>query len=263
MPVNSVMPPYEMFMDAAGNPLEAGFIYIGNPGLDARANPKAAYFDAAFTVPCGPAIRTSGGYPVQNGTPATIYVDGNYSITVTDMHGALIFSSLSRTFELGTPTTTLAQVVAPDGNLIQTGFGFAADTNTGIIRPAPDALQLVAGGVPVATLQTAGTFFNQPVTMNAPLAVAQGGTGSATAGNAIVALGAQAVATPDRVQFLYAGPSTALPLPAGGTWAYFWFGQVLATSVLQFGGAGAAPGGTELTAGAAGYQFLGFAWRTT
>lgn len=172
MPANSVMPPIELFTDTAGNPLDAGFIYIGEPGFDARSTPKAAFFDAALTIACPPAIRTSAGYPVRNGAAATIYVDGNHSMTVTDRNGVVVFSNLSRAFELGTPTTTLAQIVAPDGTLAQTGFGFASDTDTGLIRSANNQMQLVAGGTPVATIAAAG------LTLTAALPVASGGTGA-------------------------------------------------------------------------------------
>lgn len=271
-----------------GKPLDGGYIYIGTAGFEARSTPKASFFDAALTVPTGTstgaAVRTQAGYPVRNGSAAVIYVDGDHSMTITDAVGVVVFAALNRTFELGNPTSTVGPVVAPDGTLALPGFAFTADTDTGITRSATNTMQLVAGGLPMATLAAGSAYFHQPVQMAAPLAVAQGGTGLATfpattifgnsagspaapapidAATALATIGAMPVATSPRLQYLSAGPSTPLNLPAGGSWGYWWNGQVLATGVLQFGGAGVAAGGSTLTSGAAGYQFVGWAWKTT
>jgi len=95
-PVNA---PYPFFTTATGLALEGGYIYIGQPGLEARTSPKASFFDKAATIPTGTAsgaaIRTIGGYPVRNGAPSIIQVDGDFSITVTNSAGALVFSALT------------------------------------------------------------------------------------------------------------------------------------------------------------------------
>lgn len=94
-----VTQPFPTFHDASGNPLEAGFIYIGQAGFEARSMPKASFFDAAMTIPTGTAsgaaIRTMGGFPVRNSSPAVFFVAGNYSITVTDRNGVVQYSSLN------------------------------------------------------------------------------------------------------------------------------------------------------------------------
>jgi hypothetical protein len=37
-----VVPPYLVFTDIDGAPLEAGYIYVGEYGLDPQTNPQAA-----------------------------------------------------------------------------------------------------------------------------------------------------------------------------------------------------------------------------
>ena len=167
MPVNTVLPPLQLFTGADGQPLEGGYIFIGETGFEARSTPKASFFDAALTIPTGTAtgaaVRTSAGYPIRNGQPATIYVDGNHSITVTDKNLRVVFAMLNRTFELGAPTAIVGPVVAPDGNLLTTGFGFISEPDTGLVRSAPATMQLVVDGTPVFSLTPTGVEVLQPM----------------------------------------------------------------------------------------------------
>jgi parallel beta-helix repeat protein len=100
MPALKVTPPYELFDDADGAPLEDGYIYIGEAGLNPESNPVNVYFDAALTIPASQPIRTIAGYPSNNGTPANIYVGGSgyasddYSIIVKNKTFTLVHSSL-------------------------------------------------------------------------------------------------------------------------------------------------------------------------
>jgi hypothetical protein len=165
--INSLLPPYPTFRDAQGNPLNGGFVYIGQPGLEARTTPKASFFDEGLTIPTGTAsgaaVRTSAGYPVgHNGSPANVYVDGDYSITVMNSAGVMVFSSLYPTFALDTGAA-VGPLLAPDGNLAAVGIGFTSDPNTGFIRPAEGQMQTVANGVLVSTATETGTVFAQPV----------------------------------------------------------------------------------------------------
>jgi hypothetical protein len=168
MAVNSAMPPYFTFQDGSGQPLENGYIYIGQPGFEARSTPKASWFDiTANTIPTGTAsgaaIRTRGGFPVnQSNAVSMFYVDGDYSISVCDRNGVLLYSALSMTFALNVGGA-VGPVLAPDGNLAATGFGFVNEANTGFIRPSANTLQTVVGGVLVATQTTTGVVFSQPV----------------------------------------------------------------------------------------------------
>ena len=82
MSTKSVLPFFEVYTDAAGQPLDNGKIYIGTSGLDAVANQIAVYFDECLTIPEPQPIRTSGGYPVNSGTPTEIFTGVDYSMSV-------------------------------------------------------------------------------------------------------------------------------------------------------------------------------------
>ena len=92
----TVNPPFPVYTDIDGQPLEDGYIYIGTPNLPPITNPIATYWDAALTQPAAQPIRTRGGYPVNSGTPARIYIDGvSYSIQVLNKNGAVIYTEPS------------------------------------------------------------------------------------------------------------------------------------------------------------------------
>jgi len=91
----SVEPPYPAFADADGQPLENGYIWVGAVNLNSITNPIAAYWDSALTISAVQPIRTSGGYPVYQGTPARFYVGNDYSIQVQDKNGSVVYTSLN------------------------------------------------------------------------------------------------------------------------------------------------------------------------
>lgn len=166
MPTNTVLPPYAGFPDSNGLPLENGQIFIGQPGFEARTTPKASFFDLALTIPTGTAsgsaIRTRGGFPARNGAPSAFYVDGDYSITVLDRNGVLLYTALNNTLAINVGAAA-GQVLGPDGNLAAVGIGFTNEGNTGWVRSAPGTVQDVVTGVVVSQRTTAGTVFQQPV----------------------------------------------------------------------------------------------------
>ena len=91
----SVEPPYPAFADADGQPLEDGYILIGTVNLNPITNPIAVFFDAGLTISAVQPIRTSGGYPVYQGTPARIYTASDYSIQVQNKNGSVVYTSLN------------------------------------------------------------------------------------------------------------------------------------------------------------------------
>jgi hypothetical protein len=98
----SVNPPYPIFSEADGLPLENGYIWIGSANLDPQTNPINVYWDAALTIPAAQPIRTLNGYVVYQGTPSRFYTNGDYSIRVMDKNGSTIYTSLSgNVFGLG------------------------------------------------------------------------------------------------------------------------------------------------------------------
>lgn len=92
----SINPPFPVFTDIDGQPLEAGYIFIGTANLDPQTNPINVFFDEALTIPAAQPIRTLAGYPAFNGTPARLYVGSNdYSIRVQNKNGSTVYSAAS------------------------------------------------------------------------------------------------------------------------------------------------------------------------
>lgn len=93
-----VTSPYSVFFGKDGNPLEDGYVYIGTENLNPETNPISVYWDESGSQPAAQPLRTSGGYIVRNGTPAQIFCSVNYSITVRDKKGNLVYYKPSNGF---------------------------------------------------------------------------------------------------------------------------------------------------------------------
>jgi hypothetical protein len=94
----SIHPTYPIFTDIDGQPLEDGYVWIGTANLDPQTNPITVYFDQALTIVAAQPLRTIGGYIVNSGTPAKIYVDAAaYSIRVMNKNGSVVYSSPTAT----------------------------------------------------------------------------------------------------------------------------------------------------------------------
>jgi hypothetical protein len=94
MPLTQLAPPYPIFTDKNGDPLDAGFIYFGEPNQNPETSPITVYYDRGFTQPVAQPVRTSNGYIMRNGSPALIYADSNsFSVTVRNKSSELIIYS--------------------------------------------------------------------------------------------------------------------------------------------------------------------------
>jgi hypothetical protein len=93
----SIQPTYPIFTETDGQPLENGYIWIGQTNLDPQVNPINVYFDAALTIQAAQPIRTINGYPSRNGTPARLYVNSDYSIRVMNKNGSVVYSAPAAT----------------------------------------------------------------------------------------------------------------------------------------------------------------------
>jgi hypothetical protein len=93
----SIQPTYPIFTDIDGQPLEAGYVWIGAANLDPQTNPINVYWDAALTISAPQPIRTLAGYPSRNGTPARLYVNSDYSIRVMNKNGSMVYSAPAAT----------------------------------------------------------------------------------------------------------------------------------------------------------------------
>jgi hypothetical protein len=90
----SIFPAFPVFTGLDGQPLDNGFIWIGQPSLDPQTNPAAVYWDEALSIAAPQPIRTLAGYPSRSGTPARIYCDGAFSIRVQDNKGVTVYNDL-------------------------------------------------------------------------------------------------------------------------------------------------------------------------
>jgi hypothetical protein len=90
-----VTPPFPVFSDIDGQPLENGYIWIGAVNLNPQTNPINVYWDSSLTISATQPIRTLGGYASNSGTPARLYVNADYSIRVMNRNGSTIYSSLN------------------------------------------------------------------------------------------------------------------------------------------------------------------------
>lgn len=109
MPAIAVNPPFPLFTDADGQPLDDAYIYIGTANQNPVSNPIAVYWDSALTIAAAQPIRTNGGYPVYNGSPARFYTNSDYSILVRDKNGAFIYTAASETDFISSDFVTFIQ----------------------------------------------------------------------------------------------------------------------------------------------------------
>ena len=141
MSINSVEAPYPIFTDIDGNPLENGYIYIGEPNLNPEAVPINTYWDSALTVPAAQPIRTIGGYPSRSGTAARIYAEGDYSITVRNKNETLVYTAPVATGILSSINsfTSMSEIIgyttAPENTSVNvSGYTTANDGGGGIFN---------------------------------------------------------------------------------------------------------------------------------
>lgn len=110
MSANSLSVPFPIFNDIDGDPLDAGYIYIGTANLDPVTNPISVYFDADLTIPASQPIRTLNGFPSNSGSPARLYVNADdYSITVKNKNGSQVYTSANATDRLSSSLVTFTQ----------------------------------------------------------------------------------------------------------------------------------------------------------
>lgn len=87
----AIASPLPQYPDLNGGPLDAGYLYFGVINLNPVTSPTTVYWDAAGTQPAAQPIRTLNGMPARMGTPAAIYVAGDYSLLVKDLHQRNVF----------------------------------------------------------------------------------------------------------------------------------------------------------------------------
>jgi hypothetical protein len=159
MPALSIQPTFPIFTDIDGQPLESGYIWIGTTNLNPITNPITAYWDAALTLAAVQPIRTIGGYPVNSGTPARLYVNSDYSIQVQNRNGSVVYSAPAATERL---SGVVIEIDATDVSFIQAGTGAVTRTAQAKMRDVVSVKDFGAVGDGVtddtAAIQNAATY---------------------------------------------------------------------------------------------------------
>jgi hypothetical protein len=141
----SIQPPFPIITDTDGQPLEDGYIWIGVANLPPIGNPIAVYWDAALTQPATLPVRTRGGYPVNAGTPARLYVNSDYSIQVQNKNGSVVYSAPQATERYGALIISSADV-----SFLQAGSGAVVRTAQSKMRDVVSVKDFGAVGDGVA-----------------------------------------------------------------------------------------------------------------
>lgn len=111
----AIKPPFPLFTDRNGDPLENGYIFVGVENMNPEVFPIQVYWDEELTIPASQPIRTTNGYPSRSGTPSWFFTGGDdYSLTVKDKNLLLVFSSISSPVNDGNLRDELASSVGTD-----------------------------------------------------------------------------------------------------------------------------------------------------
>lgn len=151
-----IEPPLQIYTDLNGDPLEAGFIYLGLENLEPETNPINVFFDKDLLYPALQPIRTIAGAPARNGSQAILYVsDANvrYSTKIEDKNGALITSSLSSNTAAVVAAEASAAAAAAGGIVVQmVNVQWGSSTQLNVIIPIGDTIPQITEGVQIRTL---------------------------------------------------------------------------------------------------------------
>jgi hypothetical protein len=124
--------PFPFFPDLNGGALDGGKIYYGTAFQDPETHPITVYWDSSATQPAAQPIATLNGFPVRNGTPAAVYVNGDYSVTVRDRRGRIVYycasaqtldNSLALQAQITAFTTNIADVASAGNGAGMSGYG--------------------------------------------------------------------------------------------------------------------------------------------
>lgn len=141
MSLTQLAPPYPIFTDKNGDPLDAGFIYFGEPNQNPEANPIQVYYDRGFTQPVAQPLRTSNGYIMRNGSPALIYADSQFSVTVRNKRNELvIYSPVGFGVTPGVPFAVFE-------NTARDVTALLADTQFTYAAGVPNTIQIAEGDI--------------------------------------------------------------------------------------------------------------------
>jgi hypothetical protein len=165
---NEVTSPFTVFYDRAGQPLDAGYIYIGTAGINPEVSPISVYWDTSLTIPAAQPIRTLNGYASRNGSAANIFISQDtYSIVVKDKNGTLVYSNLNafttfnsvRYLQTNADLTALIPSSLADGSIYEVaGRAAAGDGGGGSWRYVAASVATANVGTVLAPDSGSGRF---------------------------------------------------------------------------------------------------------
>jgi hypothetical protein len=88
---------YPQFIEDNGQPIEDGYIWIGEADQDAATHPIAVYADEARTITLEQPVRTTGGYPAYQGAATRLYLAAGVtecSVTVHNKRDVAVFTNV-------------------------------------------------------------------------------------------------------------------------------------------------------------------------
>lgn len=164
MPLTQLVPPYPIFTDKNGDPLDAGYLYFGVANDNPETNPITVYYDRGLTQPVAQPVRTSNGYIMRNGSPALIYADSQFSVTVRNKRNELvIYSPVGFGVVPGIPFQVFENAARDVSALLaDTQFTYAAGVPNTIQVATGDILRTLAEGFAYEVAASGAT--NQHVT---------------------------------------------------------------------------------------------------
>lgn len=132
--------PFALYVDLDGSPLDQGCIYFGAPFDNPETAPITVYWDAGGMQPIAQPVRTLNGCAARAGTPANIFASGDYSLTVRDRWGRMVYycasaAQLNNSIELQTQIDTLHTDLASTNDaskgLGMSGYGMTLPYSVG------------------------------------------------------------------------------------------------------------------------------------
>jgi hypothetical protein len=118
--------PISQYFDLDGSPLDNGSIYFGLENQNPETAPVSVYWDAAGTQPAAQPVKTVNGYPLRVGAPASIFINGNYSVLVRNRQGRQVLYAASSA-DLSNASLLTQQIADLTANIDTTAAAAAAN----------------------------------------------------------------------------------------------------------------------------------------
>jgi hypothetical protein len=132
--------PNPFFLDASGDALDAGYVFVGTAGANAETNQLTVYWDEAGTQPAAQPLRTSNGYIVNGVTRARVFVDADdFSMIVKNRHGVVVDVSDYTSGGIADGSITIGKLDTSTQDKINGALQRTGGTMTGAIVLSGDA----------------------------------------------------------------------------------------------------------------------------